>query len=75
MDVTITKGKQMKLRKGTTVMPLKFVPPTSGNPFGLSTDTRCTVVELTKERIKVDREDGRGQGYWIDRTAIRIPGA
>lgn len=66
---------KIKLPKlGTLCYPRSFVP---GYPLGLSTDTLCRVVAVTKpDRICVvrDRDSDDGQSWWLYADAVRMMG-
>jgi hypothetical protein len=60
-------------RVGAIMMPRWFI---SGEPMGLSTDTRVVVREVRKrdQRARVERDDGRQGSWWVDFSALRAVG-
>jgi hypothetical protein len=65
----------ISLKKGDIVFSRHFI---TGYPLGLSTDSRCVVMQVDRKlrRVLVERDDSRfeGQGWWLDFDSVRKQG-
>lgn len=57
-----------KIKIGTVVLPRWFIP---GYPLGISADTAVVVREVKKDRLRVERDDGRQGSWWVNLEAVR----